>query len=76
MSLDLLAENLVSPLLLFFLLGVAAAVLRSDLSVPESLTRSIAIYLLVAIGFKGGVAISNAGLGAVWLPTLAAMDCW
>ncbi len=59
---DLLAENLVSPLLLFFLLGVAAAGLRSDLSFPESLTRSIAIYLLVAIGFKGGAQIAVVGL--------------
>lgn len=59
---DLLAANLSSPLLLFFLLGIAAAGLRSDLSFPESLTRTIAIYLLVAIGFKGGAQLALGGL--------------
>jgi len=61
-SLDLVTANLTSPLLLFFLLGVVAAGLRSDLSFPESLTRSMAIYLLVAIGFKGGTQLASVGL--------------
>ena len=55
------------------MLGVAATLLRSDLRFPEPLYVGLTIYLLVAIGFKGGVALSEAGLGKVWLPGLAAM---
>jgi hypothetical protein len=65
--------NLLSPAVLFFALGVFAAVSKSDLKFPESLYSTLTIYLLTAIGFKGGVAINEAGLGAVWLPALAAV---
>ena len=65
--------NLLSPAVLFFVLGVIAALAKSDLKFPEPLYVGLTIYLLVAIGFKGGVAIAVAGLGKVWLPALAAM---
>ncbi len=68
-----LQANLLSPPILFFALGLLAAVVRSDLKFPEALYVSMTIYLLCAIGFKGGVAIAEAGWGKVWLPTLAAM---
>ena len=76
MNLDLvpaLAANLLSPAVLFFVLGVLATLARSDLKLPEPLYVTLTIYLLVAIGFKGGVAIREAGLARVWLPTLAAL---
>lgn len=66
-------SNLLSPAILFFVLGVFAAVARSDLKFPEALYSALTIYLLIAIGFKGGVAVRQAGIGAVWLPALAAM---
>jgi hypothetical protein len=65
--------NLLSAPVLFFLLGVLAAVLKSDLKFPESIYVALTIYLLVAIGFKGGVAIANAGLAKVWWPALLAL---
>ncbi len=65
--------NLLSPAVLFFVLGVIAALTKSDLKFPEPLYVGLTIYLLIAIGFKGGVAISVAGLDKVWLPALAAM---
>lgn len=65
--------NLLSPAVLFFALGVFAAVSRSDLKFPEALYSALTIYLLTAIGFKGGVALHEAGLRAVWLPALAAV---
>jgi hypothetical protein len=68
-----LAANLLSPAVLFFILGVIATVVGSDLRFPEPLYLGLTIYLLVAIGFKGGVALSDAGLARVWLPGLAAM---
>jgi hypothetical protein len=66
-------SNLLSPAVLFFVLGIFAAVSKSDLKFPESLYTTLTIYLLTAIGFKGGVAIHQAGIGAVWLPALCAM---
>tara|TARA_A100000171_G_scaffold52056_1_gene68770 strand:+ start:920 stop:1906 length:987 start_codon:yes stop_codon:yes gene_type:complete len=57
--LDLFTQNLLSPPLLFFILGIIGGVLKSDLDVPEQIGRYFAIYLMMAIGFKGGVAISE-----------------
>ena len=71
--LDAIQANLLSPAVLFFALGLIAALTKSDLKFPEPLYVALTIYLLVAIGFKGGVAINQAGLGVVWLPALAAM---
>ena len=71
--LEAIQANLLSPAVLFFALGLVAALTKSDLKFPEPLYVALTIYLLVAIGFKGGVAIAEAGLGKVWLPALAAM---
>lgn len=68
-----LQANLLSPPVVFFVLGALAAVVRSDLRFPEALYVSLTIYLLAAIGFKGGVAIAEAGLSNIWLPTLGAV---
>ena len=70
---DAIRANLLSPAVLFFALGIFAALTKSDLKFPEPLYVGLTIYLLVAIGFKGGVAIAEAGLGQVWLPGIAAM---
>lgn len=51
--------NLSSPPILFFALGIAAGFLKSDLNVPEQISRYLAIYLMMAIGFKGGVALAE-----------------
>ncbi len=71
--LDAIRANLLSPAVLFFVLGLIAALTKSDLKFPEPLYVGMTIYLLVAIGFKGGVAIAAAGLAQVWLPVLAAI---
>ena len=71
--LDAIRANLLSPAVLFFALGLIAALTKSDLKFPESLYVGLTIYLLIAIGFKGGVAIADAGIAKVWLPALAAM---
>lgn len=57
--LDLFLQNLLSPAIMFFALGIIAGFLKSDLEVPESISRYLAIYLMMAIGFKGGVAIAE-----------------
>lgn len=59
---DLALANLLSPIVLSFVLGVGAALARSDLSVPEAVAKGISIYLLFAIGFKGGVSLADHGI--------------
>jgi hypothetical protein len=71
--LQALTANLLSPTVLFFALGLVAAVLRSDLKFPEALYVTLTIYLLTALGFKGGVALNEAGWRTVAGPALSAM---
>lgn len=59
---SLFLTNLTSPPLLFFLLGALASLLRSDLEIPEQIAKFLSLYLLMAIGFKGGVALSESDL--------------
>ena len=61
--LSLAAANLLSPIVLCFVLGAGAAALRSDLAVPDAIAKGIAIYLMLAIGLKGGAAMAETGLG-------------
>lgn len=56
------AENLISPIVLSFALGLGAALARSDLSFPEAVAKALSIYLLFAIGFKGGVSVAEHGV--------------
>jgi hypothetical protein len=51
--------NLLSPAILFFILGFAAGTLKSDLHIPEQIGKGMALYLMLAIGFKGGVAMAS-----------------
>ena len=60
--LALAADNLLSPIILFFALGFAAALARSDLSVPEAIAKGMSLYLLLAIGFKGGASLADHGV--------------
>ena len=56
---DVALSTLLSPIILFFALGMAAALLRSQMSVPEAIAKGMAIYLMMAIGLKGGVEMSK-----------------
>lgn len=68
----LAAGNLLSPPVLFFALGLAAALARSDLSIPEAFAKAMSIYLLLAIGFKGGAEVRAHGFDAHLISTLFA----
>ena len=57
--LHIISQNILSPAILFFALGIAAGFVKSDLEVPDSISRYLSIYLMMAIGLKGGVAIAN-----------------
>ena len=69
---DLAAANLISPIILSFALGLAAALARSDLTIPEAVAKGMSIYLLFAIGFKGGVSIAAHGVDATLISALLA----
>jgi len=55
---NLLADNLISPVVLCFALGIVARWIKSDLSIPEPIYQGLSIYLLLAIGLKGGAALA------------------
>jgi uncharacterized protein len=64
---------MLDPVVLFFVLGVAARLAKSDLRLPEALYEALAIYLLLAIGLKGGVELARQPSLAVLPHALAAM---
>ena len=68
MNLNLLFDNLTNPALLFFLLGIIAVKLKSNLEIPPNSSKFISLYLLFSIGFKGGqeLAHSHFTIEIVW----------
>lgn len=56
---DVAISTLLSPIILFFVLGMAAALVRSQMSIPEAFSKGLAIYLMMAIGLKGGIEMSK-----------------
>lgn len=59
MDLHLLIDNLTNPALLFFGLGLLASYVKSDLEIPRNSSKFISLYLLLAIGFKGGQELAH-----------------
>lgn len=49
-------------MVLFFALGVTAGYLKSDLTVPEAISKGVSLYLMLAIGFKGGAELATSGI--------------
>lgn len=70
---ELLSLNLGSPAVLAFALGLIAALFKSDLRFPESVTSLLSSYLLLAIGIKGGIQIRKADLGDLALPMVVTL---
>lgn len=64
MDWSLISENLLAPPILFFALGMAATLLRSDLEIPPAMTSGMSLYLLFSIGMHGGVELSAAGFAS------------
>lgn len=71
-ALDLALANLLAPTVLFFALGVIASLARSDLTIPEAVAKGISLYLMLAIGFKGGAAVAAEGAGVTLVLALIA----
>lgn len=64
MDFQILISNLTNPTLLFFALGTFAVLVKSDLEIPESSSKFISLYLLFAIGFKGGQELAYSGFSS------------
>ena len=62
-------DTLLSPVILFFVLGALAAAAKSDLAIPEAMAKAMSLFLMAAIGLKGGVQVSQAGFGTEMLVT-------
>lgn len=67
-----LVKNLMDPAILFFFFGILAASVKSNLEIPPAIAKFLSLYLLVAIGFKGGVALSASGFTATALIAIGA----
>ena len=65
-------QTFTSPVVLFFVLGLFAAFVRSDLAIPEPIAKAMSLYLMAAIGLKGGVAVSKSGIDMTVISALGA----
>lgn len=65
-------RQLLDPAILFFCFGIVAGVLRSNLEIPPAIARFLSLYLLMALGLKGGFALAGSGLAPQVLATLGA----
>lgn len=57
----MIVDTLTSPVILFFVLGIFAAMIKSDLAVPEAFAKAMSLYLMAAIGLKGGIEVAASG---------------
>jgi hypothetical protein len=74
MNSSLILENLLSPPILFFLGGLLAVAVRSDLEIPREVARFLSLFLLFSIGLKGGMELSHGeDIGAMLKPLIFAM---
>jgi len=65
-------QNLLDPAILFFVFGVVAGALKSNLEIPPAIAKFLSLYLLMALGLKGGFALAESGLNATVMVSLAA----
>ncbi len=63
-------QNLLDPAILFFIFGIFAGLIRSNLEIPAQIARFLSLYLLMALGLKGGFALAHAGLNAQLISSL------
>ena len=71
--LELIQSNLLTPIVLFFLFGIIAARIKSDLKIPDAISEFLPIYLLAAIGLHGGIEMRNTGFETMLIPMMVAI---
>jgi hypothetical protein len=70
---ELVIENLTSPTVLCFVIGLLAVAVRSDLRLPDQVGNLVSTYLLLAIGLKGGTRLKDASFGDIWAPVVVTL---
>ncbi len=70
---ELIQSNLLTPVVLFFIFGIVAARIKSDLKIPEAISEFLPIYLLAAIGLHGGIEMRTTGFESMLIPMLVAI---
>lgn len=70
---EIIQANLLTPIVLFFILGIVAARVKSDLKIPDAISSFLPIYLLAAIGLHGGIEMRDSGLQNIVLPIIVAV---
>ena len=65
-------QNLIDPAILFFLFGVVGGLVKSNLEIPPAISKFLSLYLLMALGLKGGFALAESGLSLSVLKGLGA----
>ena len=66
-------DNLLDPTILCFVVGFIAGLVKSDLRLPASSYEFVSMYLLLALGFKGGVQIAETETGSFFIPLLGTL---
>lgn len=66
-------SNILSPAIMFFILGVIAAVIKSDLEIPDSFGTFLTMFILISIGLKAGIAVRQTGISKIIIPVLSAI---
>ncbi|MCS6772964.1 MAG: sodium-dependent bicarbonate transport family permease [Anaerolineae bacterium] len=72
-SIEILRTSLLSPIVLAFVIGVIATLVRSELEFPQPVLNAISIYLVFSIAIKGGTELAEAGLGRIVAPALVTL---
>lgn len=70
---EILRQNLFSPVALAFALGVVTKLMRSEFSLPKDIYTALSVYLLFALGLKGGVELAHSGAGEIAWPAAATL---
>ena len=70
---EILRQNLFSPVALAFALGVVTKLMRSEFALPKDIYTALSVYLLFALGLKGGVELAHSGAGAIAWPAAATL---
>jgi hypothetical protein len=70
---EVISTNLLSPLILFFIIGIIATLVNSDLKVPEAFYTGYTMIILLTIGINGGRKLKNASLNDMFLTIIAAL---
>ncbi|NJK79826.1 MAG: sodium-dependent bicarbonate transport family permease [Chloroflexaceae bacterium] len=72
-TLEIIRVNLLSPLVLAFVLGIIATLVKSDVEIPEPIYKFLSLYLLFSIGIRGGVELATVSFAEFWLPAVVTM---